>query len=37
MFLTSKELIQNDDADVARWLCKSRTNHEVCQTLSKLV
>lgn len=36
MSLTAKELIENYDADVARWLCKSHTNHEVCHTLSKL-
>ena len=36
MSLTPKELIQNYDADVARWLSNSHTNHEVCHTLSKL-
>jgi hypothetical protein len=36
MSLTPKELIQNYEADVARWLSNSHTSHEVCHTLSKL-
>jgi hypothetical protein len=36
MSLTPKELIQNYDADVARWLSNSHTSQEVCHTLSKL-
>jgi len=36
MSLTSKEIIQNYEADVARWLSNSHTSQEVCHTLSKL-
>ena len=36
MSLTPKELIQNYDADVARWLSKIHANHEVCHTLLNL-
>jgi hypothetical protein len=32
MSLTTKELIQNYDADVARWLSNSHTSQEVCHT-----
>lgn len=36
MSLTPKEIIQNYDADVARWLSNSHTNHEVRHTLLRL-
>ena len=36
MSLTPKEIIQNYDADVARWLSHSHTNHEVRHTLLSL-
>ncbi len=34
--LTPIQIRQNYDAEVARWLPNSHTNHELCQTLSKL-
>ena len=36
MLLTPKEIRQNYEVEVGRWLPKCHANHEVCQTLWKL-
>jgi hypothetical protein len=36
MILSPKEIRQNYELEVGRWLPKCHTNHEVCQTLWKL-
>jgi hypothetical protein len=36
MILTPREISQNYEVEVGRWLPKCHTNHELCQTLWKL-